>query len=203
MKAKLRVGLVGAALTVAAAVALPVVGQNVPNGNNGQQGQQGQQDNGGDRGDRGGRNRGNFDPAQMRQRMIERLKEQLGASDEELQVLQPRIEKVWQLQRDTAAGRGFFGGTRRGMGGPNGNTNNNNNGNNADQQQSPVQERMRELQTLLENKDTPAEQIKGKLAELRDARTKAREELTKAQQELRDVLTQRQEAVLVTMGVLE
>jgi hypothetical protein len=45
MNAKLRVGLVGAALTVAAAVALPVVGQNVPNGNNGQQGQQGQQDN--------------------------------------------------------------------------------------------------------------------------------------------------------------
>jgi hypothetical protein len=197
MNAKIKLGLFGTALMVAA-VALPVVGQNAPDGNNGQQ-------NSGDRGGNnggggnGGRNRGNFDPAQMRQRMMDRLKEQLGTTDEELQVLQPRIEKIFQLQRDASGGgRGFF---RMGRGGNNGN-NNNNNGN-ADQPTSPVQERMRELQTLLENKDTPPDQIKSKLTELRDARAKAKEDLAKAQADLRDVLTQRQEAVLVTMGILE
>jgi len=38
--------------------------------------------------------RGNFDPAQFRQRMDERMKEALGATDEEWKVLQPKIEKV-------------------------------------------------------------------------------------------------------------
>jgi Spy/CpxP family protein refolding chaperone len=195
MKRIAKLGLIGTSLLLTA-VAIPVVGQNAPDGNNNQQ--NGQNDRGGNGGN-GGRNRGggNFDPAQIRQRMMDNLKEQLGATDEELQVLQPRIEKVWQLQRDmSGGGRGFFRGNR-------GAGNNNNNNGNADQPTTPVRERMRELQTLLESKDTPPEQIKSKLAELRDARAKAKEDLTKAQGELRDVLTQRQEAVLVTMGVLE
>src|SRR3982750_4077975 len=127
MKRIAKLGLIGTSLLLTA-VAIPVVAQNAPDGNNNQQ--NGQNDRGGNGGNNG-RNRGggNFDPAQMRQRMMDRLKEQLGATDEELQVLQPRIEKVWQLQRDASGGRGFFGGTRRGMGGPNGG--NNNNGNNA------------------------------------------------------------------------
>src|SRR3954452_24081804 len=193
MKRIAKLGLIGTSLLLTA-VAIPVVGQNAPDGNNNQQ--NGQIDRGGNGGNNG-RNRGGgkFDPAQMRQRMMDRLKEQLGATDEELQVLQPRIEKVWQLQRDMGGGgRGFFRGNR----GPN-----NNNNDNTGQATTPVQERMRELQTLLDNRDTPSEQIKSKLAELRDARTKAKEDLTKALTELRDVLTQRQEAVLVTMGVLE
>src|SRR5690349_21435292 len=41
-----------------------------------------------------------FDPAQMRQRMMDLMKEQLGASDDEMQALAPKIEKVMQLQRD-------------------------------------------------------------------------------------------------------
>src|SRR5688500_16748488 len=46
-----------------------------------------------ERGERGG-DRGNFDPAQMRERMMARYKEQLGATDEEFKVLQPKLEKV-------------------------------------------------------------------------------------------------------------
>src|SRR5690242_17995936 len=49
---------------------------------------------GGGAGGGGGRGRGNFDPAQMRQRMEERLKTELGVSDDEWKALQPKVEKV-------------------------------------------------------------------------------------------------------------
>ena len=42
---------------------------------------------------------GNFDPAQMRQRMMERMKEQLGADDEAWKVIEPRLTKVMELNR--------------------------------------------------------------------------------------------------------
>ena len=60
-----------------------------------------------------------------------------------------------------------------------------------------------ELRTALENKDTAADEIAKKLASLREARDKARADLLATQKELKEVLTQRQEAVLVTMGMLE
>ena len=60
-----------------------------------------------------------------------------------------------------------------------------------------------DLRTALENKDTPADQINAKLTALREARDKARAEVAAAQKELKEVLTPRQEAVLVTMGMLE
>ncbi|MGE5608946.1 MAG: hypothetical protein ACM359_06815, partial [Bacillota bacterium] len=46
------------------------------------------------RGGRGQQGAGNFDPAQFRQRMMDRMKERLGASDDEWKVLQPKFEKV-------------------------------------------------------------------------------------------------------------
>ena len=58
-----------------------------------QQGQQGQQ-------------RGNFDPAQARERYLAQIKEQLGASDEEWKALQPKVEKVLTAQRDNRRGGG-------------------------------------------------------------------------------------------------
>ena len=58
-----------------------------------------QQDNNNNNGDRGGRNGrsrggGGWDPAQMRQQYMDDLKTQLGAKDDEWQVLQPKLEKV-------------------------------------------------------------------------------------------------------------
>src|SRR4051812_32283787 len=62
--------------------------------------------------------RGNFDPAQFRQRQLERLKENLEVnSDAEWKVISERIEKVLDAQRETrVAGFGGFGrgGGRRG-----------------------------------------------------------------------------------------
>ena len=75
--------------------------------------------------DGGGRGGGGFDPAQFRQRMMDGIKESLGASDEEWKALSPKVEKVMSAQRDgrSGGGGGFFGGGgggRGGRGGPGG-----------------------------------------------------------------------------------
>src|SRR6266849_2568536 len=65
--------------------------------------------------------RGNFDPAQFRQRMMDRYKERLEVtSDDEWKLIQDRIEKVTQLQRDLRIGGPGGPGGRRGPGGPGG-----------------------------------------------------------------------------------
>jgi DNA repair exonuclease SbcCD ATPase subunit len=160
-------------------------GQAQPGGNGGA-GQPGQP---------GGRgNRGNFDPAQFRQRMMQRIQEQLGATDEEMQALSPKIEKVMQLQRDAGGGRGGFGRRGGGPGGPNAAQ---------DPNASAVQKAVADLRTTLENKDAKPDEIKAKLDAVRQARAQAKQNLTAAQQELKGLLTQRQEAVMVEMGMLE
>jgi hypothetical protein len=144
----------------------------------------------------GGRNR-NFDPAQFRQRMLDRVKQQLGASDEEFTALSPKIEKVIQLQRD-AGGRGGFGRRGGGQGGQGGTP-----PPAPTTPQSAVQTASTELQTTLDNKDSKPEEIKAKLDALRAAKAQAKQDLAGAQQELKGLLTQRQEAVLVEMGMLD
>ncbi len=141
---------------------------------------------------------GRFDPAQFRQRMLDRMKEQLGASDDEFKALAPKIEKVFQLQRDSSA---FGGMGRRAGGGPGGPGGPGLGG--EDQPQSPVMEKRHALQQLLDNKDAKPQDIKAKLEDYRAARKQAREELSKAQDDLRGVLTQRQEAALIMVGLLD
>jgi peptidoglycan hydrolase CwlO-like protein len=132
-----------------------------------------------------------------------RLKEQLGTTDDEWKVLSPKIEKVMTARRNSG-GFGGFGLGGGGRGGPGGGGNRGGGGGAADDANaSPVQKASRELRTALENKDTPAEEITKKLTALREAREKARAELAAAQKDLKEVLTPRQEAVLVTFGMLE
>ena len=54
----------------------------------------------------GGRDGGQFQQRieQFRQQMTDRMKQALGATDEEWKVLQPRIEKVQTLSRQTRGG---------------------------------------------------------------------------------------------------
>jgi len=157
-----------------------------------------QQPGGGAGGAGGAGGRGGFDPAAMRQRMMDRIKEQLGAKDDEWKLIQPKVEKVTTLQRDTRGGGGFG---RPGRGGPPGGG-----GGAAPADAAPlsdVAQKAKDLQTVLDNKDAKPEEIKAKLTALREARTKAAEDLKKARAELTELLTQRQEAVLVEMGILE
>lgn len=150
------------------------------------------------------------DFAQMRQRFLDRMKEMLGATDDEWKTLQPKIEKVQQLQRESSGMRGMFmmfgpgpgGPPPGGPGGPGGPPPGGP-GFGGDQPPSPVMQKMQDLRTTLDNKDAKPEEIKAKLQALRDARAQAKADLTKAQDDLRDLLTTRQESVLVMMGILE
>lgn len=182
--------LLGLAVLLGALAGLPASAQQAPdNGGNGGGG------GGGDGGGRGGRGGGggNFDPAAMRQRWTDQLKTDLGVTDEEFKVLQPKIEKVRTLQRETGQQRGMGMG---GRGGPNAPA--------VDATTlPPVARALAELKTVLDNKEATPEQIKEKLTALREAKAKAKENLLAAQKELTELLTARQEAVLVQNGTLE
>jgi hypothetical protein len=150
------------------------------------------------RGGGGGQGGGNFDPAAMRQNFLDRIKEQMGAKDDEWKVIEPKLTKVMDAQRSARAGGFGFGGFggRGGGGGGGGNRG----GANAD---TPTAKAMQDLRETLDNKDASADDIAKKLTALRDARDKARAELLATQKDLKEILTQRQEAVLVMMGQLE
>jgi len=161
----------------------------------------------------GGRDNGQFQQRmeQFRQQMSDRMKQALGATDEEWKVLQPRIEKVQTLSRQTrGGGMGFLFSGRRG-GGPGGDKRegdkregDNRDANRPDDRpQSEVEKKVEGLQKVLENKDAKPEEIKASLAALREARAKARLDLEAAQKELREIITLRQEGQLVSMGILE
>ncbi len=146
-------------------------------------------------GDRGGRGGRGFDPAQITQRMTERMKETLGVTDEEWKVVEPKLTKVARLTFESR-----FGGAMAmfGRGGRGGDT--------ATTRPAPTSEVGKagaELAKVLADKEAKGEQIKTALQALRDARAKAKAELEQAQKELSEVLTVRQEAILVTAGMLE
>lgn len=175
-------------LGLIAGVAAPVLAQDAGGAPAGQPGGRGNRGQGGPGGP-GGR----MDPAQMREMRLNQIKEAMGASDEDWTALKPLVEKVQNLQFQSMMGR-FGMGRGRNRGGDNAQPAGPSN---------PVADATRELQTVLDNTNSTPEQIKAKLTALRDARTKAQDELTAAQKQLREVVTVRQEAVLVEQGLLD
>jgi len=205
----------GTALLAGLVVAALVVGSGVSTAQQDQPGQAGQagqgrgRRGGGPGGDQGGQ-RPQFDPAQMRARMLEGMKEALGCTDDEWKAIEPLVGNVMEKQQAARSG-GFRGGfrgfaSRRGPGGDQA-------GPGGDRGGPPGGDRGRfggtpdleaeALSKALEAKDTPAKEIEARLKALRDARVKKEEELKKAREELRKVLTVRQEAQLVLMGMLD
>jgi hypothetical protein len=153
---------------------------------------------------------GQFDPAQMRQRMMQMWQEQLGADDDAWKVIEPRLTKVMELSRQSSRGRGMFGlfGLRgmRGMRGQRGDRGQRGNRprfpGQEDREPSAVEKAEEALSTTLENESASADTIKQQLTALRQARLKAQQELAAAQQSLREILSVRQEALLVLSGML-
>jgi len=144
---------------------------------------------------------GNFDPAQFRERQMERYRERIEVkSDEDWKKLEPIIGKVMDAQREARMGAGFGGfGGRGGRGGGGGDGNANQGGNrNRGGQSSPE---VTDLQKALDDK-APAEEVKAKLAKVREARKAKEAALDKAQEELRKALSPRQEAGAVLVGLL-
>lgn len=126
---------------------------------------------------------------QMQQRMIERFKEVLGCSDEEWQVIGPKVLNVYSLsnQSRTSGMRTMMGRTNQ----------RNRSSDNQDD------EGLTKLEELLDNEDATTSEIKKIVSEVRNARQESEQELAKAQKELRELLTVRQEAIMITMGYLD
>jgi hypothetical protein len=150
---------------------------------------------------------------QFRQRMNEHVKTALKASDEEWAVIQPLLNNVQDKMRETMLGR-FGGGPRpeRGGGGPRENGQNGGGGerperaerpNRPDRPPSATSAPVEALRTALESTSTSNTEIKAKLEALRQSRQKAVDDLAKARTELKSVLSLRQEATLVMMGMLD
>jgi hypothetical protein len=145
------------------------------------------QDNGGQRGPRG-----NFDPAQFQQRILERYQEQLGFTNEvEWDAVKPLVQKVMDARSATMSGmgRGMFGGRNRGgdQGGPGGMF-----------QSGPEQQALEKA--LKDN--APASQIKDLLAKYKAAQKVKQAKLEAAQDELKKVLTTKQEAEACLLGLV-
>ena len=147
--------------------------------------------------------RGNFDPAQFRQRMMDRTKEQLEVTDDaEWKALEPLVQAVTDARMASMAGmgRGMFGGPRRGG------NNNNTPGNAGDQPrrgpfgQAPSPD-AEALQKAIDAK-APKAEIKAALDKYVASRKAKQGELEKAQDDLRKVLTSRQEAIATLNGLL-
>lgn len=175
----------------------------------------------GNEGDRRG-SRTRMTPEQMRARMddwrkraSDMMRERLGASEDEWKVLQPRIEKVQTLQRQSRGGMrgmtgfGSFGGRTRGSRGSR---------DSGDRpapttptaapaaparEQSEIEKKTTALSEVLKKEAPAPAEITAALTELRAARAKSQKELTQARKELQEIVTPKQEAMLVLMGTLE
>lgn len=194
MSRKLTTSLAIAALAVGSAITYSQAQDDTrPNRQNRQQGDRAQRGQGGQR--------GGWDPEQMRQRMSEMMKERLGVTDEEWEVLGPKLEAVTEAQQDMRGGgmMGMMGGRgmRGGMGGPGGQRG----GEQAEQ--SELQQAQQALNQTLQNEEASADEIQDNLTAYREAREAAEEKLEEARGELKELVTARQEAMLVMMGMLE
>lgn len=154
-------------------------------------------------GERKGPTRGNFNPDEFRQRMMERMKEQFEVTnDDEWKIISERIEKVSELRRGMMGGFGGFrppGGGGPGGGGDAASGGGRTRGGFGRGEPDPDLEA---LQKAIEAK-APADEIKAKLTKLRESRKDKEAKLEKAQEDLRSVLSTRQEAVAVMMGLLK
>lgn len=130
-------------------------------------------------------------------RYLDQLRKRLDATDEEWAVLAPRLENLIRAQQEARTGisgmRGGGGGGGRGGG-----------------FFAPAREKPSDLEMAAEavrlaarDPDIPNRDTSLALKEYRKEREKARAKLAAAEQELRDLVTQRQEAILVMLGVLE
>lgn len=142
--------------------------------------------------------RGNFDPAQFQQRMMDNLRERFGVSDDaEWKIISERIQKVIEARRTTGFGPGMglrFGGPpgrpggdaapggRRGFG-------------------AAAQPEAEALARAIESKASK-EELKAAMAKYREAREANEAKLRQAQEDLRKVLTLEQEAIALQMGLV-
>jgi hypothetical protein len=129
-------------------------------------------------------------------RTLERLRVQLKPTDEEWKVLAPRIEKLLLAQQDVRAG--IRGPGRGGFGGAFGNF-----GGNNVAPTTEVEEAAADLRDVAQDPTVNSAEAKRRLSIYRKAREKARQRVEDAERDLKELLSQRQEGLLVMLGILE
>jgi hypothetical protein len=147
----------------------------------------------------GGGGRGNFDPAQFQQRMMDRVRQNLNfTNDTDWNAVQPLVQKVMDAQRDLRSG-GFGAFRNRNRGGDQGGGGGGGRGGFFGGQPSPEQQA---LQDALDN-NAPDAQVKDLLAKFEASQQKKQAALKAAQENLRAVLTPRQEAEAALMNLVD
>jgi hypothetical protein len=163
-----------------------------------------QNDNGGgDQRPGGGMGRGNWDPAQMQQRMMDGIKDQLGfTNDTDWSAVQPLVQKVLDARREADTGarlmRSMFR-NRGGNGGGDQGGGRRNRGGGMFGQPSPEEEA---LQKAVDD-NAPTAQIKDLLAKYQASQKDKQAKLASAEENLRAVLTTKQEAQATLLGLLQ
>jgi hypothetical protein len=168
------------------------------------------------------------DPLRFKQLTMDGIRERMAVGDEEWKGLGAKIERVLEAQRNarTGAGMSFTSGTMvkgtpppgtsglterfKHAGGGNSGSGLSASGSNGSSGSgagiatvdTPAGRAMQAIRAALDVTSGDAE-ILAKVAAMRAAREEARVELAAARKELHDACTPRQEAVLVTFGVLE
>jgi hypothetical protein len=152
---------------------------------------------GGPRRGGGGGGFGNMDPAEMQQRIMDNIRDQMSiTNDEEWSVIQARVQKVMDARRDVGGpnfGRLFR--RRNNDGGDNGGG-----GRRGGFFGQPSPE-LDSLQNAIDN-NAPAEQVKAAMEKYRASHKAKEAALEKAQDDLKSVLTVKQEAVAVSLGLI-
>jgi hypothetical protein len=158
--------------------------------------------------------RGGFDPAQMRERMITRLREQMEIKDDgEWKAIEPLVGKVFDARRDVMASEfgGGFGGSGRSRGGSSASSTDSSSSTTSTDQSSSRRrggffgEPAPEVEALRKAIDDKAskDEIQAKLSAVRKAAKSKQKALEKAQSDLKAVLDSRQEAIAVLNGLLK
>jgi hypothetical protein len=148
---------------------------------------------GGTNGNRGGRGgRGNWDPAQMQQRMLDGIRERLDVTDDaEWKAMEPLVTKVFEARRDQMMS-GMRMAVGRGRGGDQGNR----------PRFGPEPSAEETALSDAIEKNAGKDELKAKMAALRKYRAQKEAELKAAQDDLKKVLTTKQEAVALEMGLI-
>lgn len=164
--------------------------------NRGQGGQGGQGQGQGGQG-------GNFDPAQMQQRMMDRYREELGfTNDTDWSAVEPLVQKVNDARRDVGmAGMGRMFGGRGNRGGGQGGGQGGPGGGRGGMFGTPSPEE-EALQKAIDD-NAPSGQIKDALAKYKKAHKEKQAKLEAAQAELKKVLSMKQEAQATLLGLVQ
>jgi hypothetical protein len=137
-------------------------------------------------------NQGGFQ-GRNQQRQMSNLQQLLNATDDEWAVLGPRIQRVLDLSNDFNQAANNPPSQFRNQGAP--------------QQQptptAPVAAALADLRNLLQDPNSPDSSVREKLTAYRQARAKVAADLAGARIDLLNVLTLRQESILLTMLIVE